>query len=320
MTTAVASGPSGGELGHGGRHSSPPHVYEKHPDLVRRVLTIGMQSRTGHDRARWASVNWEDYRAHVGVQQQRGPWSVRIAESPADGVDAWAAEAQGLPHMPGWYTTLLHDERGLVMSDLPGEVAGCLPFLDRLAASMADASPWILIGGLGLGILPAWLLNHGRAGRIDVIEIDPDIIELIARDPAAWDHWASDPRLHVHLGDVHTWQPRERTGCALHPSCAMRGGIRWTAAWWDIWDCVSPGNLPSMHRLHRRFARRVGWQMSWERAECEAMRRRGQTVEHPGFGCLGVTGGRRCLTTPRAPGPRPPSPIRTGHSSSPMRM
>lgn len=282
MTTAVASGPSGGELGHGGRHKFSRHVYEKHPDLVRRVLTIGMQSRTGHDRARWASVNWEDYRAHVGVQQQRGPWSVRIAESPADGMDAWAAEAQGLPHMPGWYTALVHDERGLVMSDLPGEVAGCLPFLDRVAQM---SKPFIFIAGLGLGIVPAWLLASTSACRIDVVEIDPDVIRLITGDEAARGKWAASPRLHVHQGDAHTWQPG-RPGCALHSACLTPMG--WDACWLDVWDTVSPGNLPSMHRLHRRFGRRADLVMSWERAECEAMRRRGQVVEHPGFGCLGV--------------------------------
>lgn len=284
-TDTQPRGPSGGELGNGGRHQFDRRTLEKHPDLVRRVLTIGMQPRAGHDRDRWTSVNWSGYRAQVGIQQRRGPWSVRMAESPADGVDAWAAEAQGLPHESGWYTTLIHDERGLVMSDLPGEVAGALPFLDRAAATPMAR---ILITGLGLGILPAWLLANADVWRIDIIEIDPHIITLIARDPAARDHWADDPRLHIYQGDAHTWRPSEAPGCALHEDCASWRAMRYDGAFFDIWDTVSPGNLPSMHRLHRRFARRIDWAMSWERAECEAMRRRGQTEEHPGFGCLAV--------------------------------
>jgi hypothetical protein len=279
---AAASGPSGGELGRSRGHSFSRRIYEKHPDLVRRVLTIGMQPRAGHDRARWESVNWENYRAHVGVQQRRGPWRIEIAESPAGGLDAWAAEALGLPHVPGWYTTLVHDERGLVMSDLPGEVAGALPFLDRVAQL---SKPFIFIAGLGLGIVPAWLLANTSVLRIDIVEIDPDVIALITGDPSACEKWAADPRLHVHQGDAHTWQPG-RGGCALHTACLTPMG--WDACWLDIWDCVSPGNLPSMHRLHRRFGCRADLVMSWERAECEAMRHRGQTFPHPGFGCLAV--------------------------------
>jgi hypothetical protein len=275
-------GPSGGELGRGVHQQFSRRAYEEHPDLVRRMLTIGMHPRAGHDRARWESVNWEDYRAHVGVEQRRGPWSVRIAESPADGLDAWAAEAQGLPHAPGWYTTLVHDERGLVMSDLPGEVAGALPFLDRVARL---SKPFLFIAGLGLGIVPAWLLTGTDVLRIDVVEIDPDVIGMITSDEAAREKWAADPRLHVHQGDAHTWQPG-REGCTLHQACLTPMG--WDACWLDIWDCVSPRNLPSMHRLHRRFGHRSDLVMSWERAECEAMRRRGQTEERPGFGCLGV--------------------------------
>jgi hypothetical protein len=208
-----------------------------------------------------------------------------MAESAADGLDAWAAEAQGLPHVPGWYTTLVHDERGLVMSDLPGEVAGSLPFLDRAAAIPMSR---LLIAGLGLGIVPAWLLTHADVWRIDIIEIDPDIIALIAGDGAARDHWAADPRLHIYQGDAHTWWPAARPACALHETCASWWAMRYDGALFDIWDTVSAGNLPSMHRLHRRFGRRAGWAMSWERAECQAMRARGQTQAHPGFGCLTV--------------------------------
>ena len=64
--------------------------------------------------------------------------------------------------------------------------------------------------------------------------------------------------------------------------CGRPAKATWDAAFFDIWDTISPQNLPSMHRLHRRFARRCGRMWSWERAECEAMRRRGQTAEHPG--------------------------------------
>jgi hypothetical protein len=286
----LAVGPSAGELGDGNHHNLDPEFVRRHPGFARKVMTLGTYRRAGYDRARWASVNWDDYTAHVGIQQRRGPWSVQMVESKPDSPDAWVSEAAGLPHEPGWYTALVHDERGLVMSDLPAEVAGFLPFLDRVQAEAAVMPPpsWapagqvrVLIGGLGLGIVPAWLLRNVPVWRIDIIEIDAGVIDLVARDPTARDYWAADPRLHVHHGDALTWWPRD-SGCALHPACRP---ARWfDAAWWDIWDIVSAGNLPSMHRLHRRFGRMAGWQMSWERAECEAMRARGQTLPHPGFG------------------------------------
>jgi hypothetical protein len=280
MTEVPASGPSAGVIGHADRQCFERELVEGHPDLARQLATIGRHPRAGHDRERWQHVNWDGYRARVGVCQSLGPWRIEITECPASGPDAWIAEAEGMPHVPGWYTTLMHAERGIVMSDLPAEIAGSLPFLDRVAAA-GTQHPAVLIAGLGLGIVPAWLLANTKAGRVDVVEIDPLVIGLITLDQCATDQWAADPRLHVHLGDALTWQPLD--GCALHRQCARPAG--WDGAFFDIWDTISSENLPSMHRLHRRYARRTGWAMSWERAECEAMRGRGQTVPHPGFSC-----------------------------------
>jgi hypothetical protein len=295
MVTDVA-GPSGGELGRAGRHDLDEDFVCREPGLARRLVTIGAHRRTGHDRARWDSIDWEDYRAHVGIGRRRGPWSVQAVQSKPATPDEWMSQAAELPWQPGWYTALVHQQRGLVMSDLPAEIAGCLPFLDRAArlwpARPADPRPLeshgahLLIGGLGLGIVPAWLLANTDIWRIDIVEIDGDVIDLIMRDACARASWAASPRLHVYRGDIHTWRPAHHKSCALHTTCATWPETCWDAAWWDIYDVVSPGNLPSMRRLHRRFGRRVGWQMSWERPECEAMRRRGQTVEHPGFGDL----------------------------------
>lgn len=48
----------------------------------------------------------------------------------------------------------------------------------------------------------------------------------------------------------------------------------------EIWYDISPVNLPSMHRLIR-LARHVAMMWPWERAECEAMRARGQSLPLP---------------------------------------
>jgi hypothetical protein len=275
----VVTGASGGNPGDARHGVLPARVVEDCPDLARRFFTIGRYPRAGHDRARWDTVDWGGYRARIGIGQQRGPWRIGITESRDGDVSSWVTGAERMPHIPGWYTVLTHTRRGVVMSDVPAEIAGSLPFTDHAARLRRPA---LLIGGLGLGILPAWLLANAGPHRIDVGELDPDVITLMTGDaaPGAPNQWALDPRLHIHRGDIHTWWPAGQQGCALHPDCQMTPG-RYDAAFFDIWDTISPANLPSMHRLTRRFTRRAGTLWSWERAECEAMRRRGQTLEWP---------------------------------------
>lgn len=282
MTTVA--GPSGGVLGDGDNGAISQSLYDKHPGLARQLVTTGRYPRAGHDRARWPSVDWDDYRARVGVAQRQGPWRIDAIEAVPGDVNTWIEQAEQLPPTPaGWYTALYHQDRGLVMSDVPGEIAGSLPFTDAVAAMR---KPHVLIAGLGLGIVPAWLLARTSVWRVDVIEIDPDVIELITRDrrqPYAPNDWTAHPRLHVYQGDAHTWWPSDYLHCALHTACAMWRGTGWDAVFFDIWDTISARNLPSMHRLHRRFGRRADRMWSWERTECEAMRARGQTLDRPCF-------------------------------------
>lgn len=293
------SGPSGGVIGQDGRGTVSRDLLDKHPDLARQFLTIGRHPRAGHDRARWQTVNWDDYRARVGFGQTVGPWRIEAAVTTV--VDDWVAQAENMPcGTPGAaYTCLLHSARGLIMSDLPAEIAGALPFLDHITQPWAPP-PQVLIGGLGLGIVPAWLLEHTAVARVDVVEIDWQLAELITRgadQPYAVNAWAADPRLHVHYGDIHTWWPpkaRPRLGCLLHEECALIPAVRWQAGWMDIWDMVAPENLPSMRRLTRRWARRCKRLWCWERAECEAHRARGQAEpDFRDFRCLHLDGARQ---------------------------
>ena len=269
-----ARGASGGVIGNNSGLVDAA-ILEAHPALAQQIVTVGRRPRVGHDRARWEGIDWDAYRARVGVDQIQGPWTIEACQ--INQVDRWVAEAEHLPPPLGEvYTALLHRDRGTVMSDVPGEIAGALPFLDYVDACGRQR---VLIAGLGLGIVPAWLLAHADPERIDVVEIDADVIQLILRDrhePYAPNAWAADPRLHIHLADAHTWTPQGRTGCWLHPHCMLLRAMAWDAAFYDIWDTVSDRNLPSMHRLHRHYSRRVFRAWSWERAECEAMRRRGR--------------------------------------------
>jgi hypothetical protein len=287
MSAELITGPSAGVTGGASQQEWPESLIRDHPDMARAVIQMRRQPRAGHDPARWEGIDWSGYRAHVGICQGRGPWRIEMAEEKPGTPSQWIAEAEGLPFAPGWYTTLVHAERGLVMSDVPAEIAGCLPFLDRAAETargdvVTGTGLSVLISGLGLGIVPAWLLANVPVQRIDVVEIDPDVIALVTGDAAAREIWAADPRLHVHQGDALTWRD-DRRGCALHAACEP--WLLLDCAWHDIWDHPSALNLPSMHRLHRRWGHRAGWQMSWERPECEAMRKRRQpgcaVVESP---------------------------------------
>ena len=284
MASPDASGPSGGVPGNS-RGLVSRDLCEKYPGLARQIVTAGQHPRAGHDRRRWETVSWDDYRAKVAVGQSRGWWRIEPSVSRPGDLAWWSARGQQMPVTPpGLYASLVHQDRGLVMSDLPAEIAGALPFLDYAAGQLRPVQ--VLIAGLGLGIVPAWLLAHASVARIDIIEIDADVIALITRgcrERGAPNGWAADPRLHIHHGDACTWWPgpADRRGCAVHGDCVLHADATWHAAFFDIWDGISPFNLPSMHRLTRRYARRVRMMWSWERAECEAMRARGQTLPLP---------------------------------------
>ena len=132
-----ARGPSGGVPGNS-RGMVSREMWEKYPGLARQVVTAGQHSRAGHDRRRWETVSWDDYRAQVGIWQSRGSWRIEPSASRPGDLAWWIARAQAMPVTPpGRYTALVHQDRGLVMSDLPAEIAGALPFLDYATGSHA---------------------------------------------------------------------------------------------------------------------------------------------------------------------------------------
>jgi hypothetical protein len=66
---------------------------------------------------------------------------------------------------------LLH-EGGVVMSDLPVEMADHMEFYGKARGS-------VLVGGLGLGYIATKLLQNRRVKRIEVVEKERDVIKLI---------------------------------------------------------------------------------------------------------------------------------------------
>lgn len=138
----------------------------------------------------------------------------------------------------------------LWMSDTDAEVIDHLNFYHTVVRMKARR---VLINGLGIGMIVRALLQHSFIDHIDVVEIDTEVAEVIGS------YYAKDPRVTIHVADALTikWPPN----------------TRWDAAWHDIWPTITSDNLEEMSRLHRMYGRRVDYQESWCRWECERERR-----------------------------------------------
>lgn len=151
----------------------------------------------------------------------------------------------------GMYTRLCHG-REVVMSDTPMEVMdhmeaiGCIELMGG----------YVLINGLGLGVVLKAALANPKVEHVEVVEISEDVIRLVAPT------YQADPRLTIHHADAFTWEPPK--------------DILWTVVWHDIWSSICTDNLPEMARLHRKYERRIaGWQGSWSKELCQRNKRRG---------------------------------------------
>lgn len=190
---------------------------------------------------------------------QSGAWRIEtftITKPEADLENMRAAmNRRGLDRVsPGEYRRLVHETRGVVMSNTWMEV---ITNYDAYKAARGR----VLINGLGLGMLLEAILakrNHGLERRVDyvrVIEREADVIKLVAP------HFAHDPRVEIVHADALTYRP-------------PAGDRQFDYAWHDIWDTISAANLPSMATLGRKWgkrrARAQGW---WRRDDCREANR-----------------------------------------------
>lgn len=175
---------------------------------MRHLIPEGAQgtARVSHFEITEDAARWENMRYSINRQL----WLMRI-------------EA-------GQYVRL-HADGDLQMSDTQMERRTNCDIL-------RDANGNVLIGGLGIGMLPATLLMvERRPGRevrsVTIVERNPDVIALV-------EPHIRDPRLTVIEGDVFDWKPEK--------------GQRFDAIYMDIWPGMSTDNLDDMARLHRRFS------------------------------------------------------------------
>ena len=105
----------------------------------------------------------------------------------------------------------------------------------------------VLVNGLGLGIYAQAVLEKPDVQKATVIEIAPEVIELVGTH--LLDKYGD--RLEIIQADALEWRPPPRT--------------RYDVVWHDIWDDICRDNLAAMKTLHRRYGRRCDWQGSWSR-------------------------------------------------------
>jgi hypothetical protein len=118
-----------------------------------------------------------------------------------------------------------------VMSDTPAEIL-------EHGTALNDATGRVLITGLGLGCLPHALLSRDDVTRIDIVEIDPDVIALTGPH-------LRDPRVHIHQAS------------ALAIPELFERGTRFDYVWHDIWTHVSSKNLDDATAEHGISYRRL---------------------------------------------------------------
>lgn len=130
------------------------------------------------------------------------------------------------------------DDRGfggdVVMEDSPRELRKHLPI-------WLHGSGRILKTGLGMGCVVRGLLAKPEVEHIDVIEIDPNIIDIFGAE------FISNPRVTIHQGDA----------------LSIKLAGRWDYAWHDIW-CEGNDGLAVLHTdLIFRFRHQCQIQGAW---------------------------------------------------------
>lgn len=168
------------------------------------------------------------------ILARRGPWRVERFTVLPDEALRRAAPALYAP--PGEYLRLAHHRRGAVMSNLPQELRDHQEFVRR-------ASGRVHISGLGLGIVLEQVLRRGRVARVEVVEIDRDVLRLIAP------RFGGDPRVRFIHADALSYEPPR--------------GAFYRAAWHDIWDSFWKPELAQARALLRAWRDRCAWQGVW---------------------------------------------------------
>lgn len=146
----------------------------------------------------------------------------------------------------GSYTALTRDDKGrktTVMSDTPAEVRDHVAFIQQ-------AKGRVLIAGLGLGVVLQGLLKNPMVSHVDVVELSEDVISLVAP------HYENlyPGKFTIHNKSIYTakWDDDQK----------------WGAAWFDVWDHISPANIFYMNNLVSKYHTRAALVGCWAIEHC----------------------------------------------------
>jgi len=186
-------------------------------------------------------MNWESYQSKIPAGKVG---NARVEKFRVKKVsDFLHAFIHGATVIPGEYTKLIVEGQ-LMMTDTHDEI------MDQ-SEIITTARGRVLIHGLGLGITLEAVLLNPEVSSVDVVEKSIDVINLVAP------HFVDDKRVRI-------W----------HDDCLTRKwprGTRWDFVWHDIWPTICADNLPEIRTLHKKFAKRCGWQGSWKKEYLEDM-------------------------------------------------
>jgi len=173
------------------------------------------------------------------AEDSLGLWSVKYFEVEDKSIENLRLALHGRPCIPGTYSKLVHQHRGIIMSDTTAEA------LDHYEAYQ-QAKGRVLINGLGLGCFLRIILTKPEVTHVDVVEIDKDVIGLVGR------YFFSDERVTIHCANAFTYE---------------WGRKKWDVVWHDIWDSICTDNWKEMQKLRAKFAKHCSWQSCWSETE-----------------------------------------------------
>lgn len=160
---------------------------------------------------------------------------------------------------PGWYTRLIDanvkNDNGrsrIWMSDTTAERDD---HKEPVAHIQLGKAKTVLINGLGLGMVLQAALTYDHVERVDVVELDERVINLVGP------HYTKDARVNIIHAD------------AYEQIKAWPRGSKWDVGWSDIWPELSSDNIPFMDELHEYYRRRTGYHGCWGRKICLELRR-----------------------------------------------
>jgi len=138
---------------------------------------------------------------------------------------------------PGTYTYLCEDDE-YIMTDTPCEIFTNVDFISQAKGD-------ILIGGLGLGIMPLILSKLARVNSILILEKEQEIIDLI------WSQLGLPRHIAVVNADVFEYAPNNCYDTIYHD------------IWSDI-DNQAEKEMQSLKEKYKPYVKENGWLGVWE--------------------------------------------------------